>query len=99
MFTIIVAKQHARRVAAHLRSPEGLIYLESEPTKYFEDSDMGPEFRQRRYYYYLTGSDDADCYVTYDIREDELTLYIPDFDLDRAIWLGPSITKEEALAR
>lgn len=74
----------------------GLIYLAGQPTVSWVDSDQPRPFRQKRYFYYLSGSDDADCYLTYDIKKDFLTLYIPDFDLHRAIWNGPTVTKEEA---
>ncbi|RMJ26405.1 hypothetical protein PHISP_02733 [Aspergillus sp. HF37] len=74
----------------------GLIYLAGQPTVNWADSDQPRPFRQKRYFYYLSGSDDADCYLTYDIKKDFLTLYIPDFDLHRAIWNGPTVTKEEA---
>ena len=74
----------------------GLIYLAGQATVNWADSDQSRPFRQKRYFYYLSGSDDADCFLTYDIKKELLSLYIPDFDLHRAIWNGPTITKEEA---
>lgn len=50
-----LAKQHARRVADFLGVAKGLIYLPGAPTAYLEDSDQFVPFRQRRYFYYLTG--------------------------------------------
>lgn len=94
-----IAKQHARRVAAKLRAAHGLIYLAGQPTINWGDSDQARPFRQRRYFYYLCGTDEPDCYLTYDIQADLLTLYVPDFDLHRAIWMGPTVTREEAQAR
>lgn len=93
------AKQHARKVAAQLGVTHGLIYLVGQPTILLDDSDQAIAFRQRRYFYYLTGVDEPDCYVTYDIKNDLLTLYVPDFDLRQAIWMGPTLTVEEALER
>lgn len=59
---------------------------------------MPPEFRQRRYFYYLTGAEDADCYVTYDIRSDRLCLWVPAQRNDRQIlYMGPVITPDSAL--
>ena len=34
---------------------DGLVYLPGEPAKNNEDSDMPAPFRQRRYFYYLSG--------------------------------------------
>lgn len=93
------AKQHARKVAAQLGATHGLIYLVGQPTILLDDSDQAIAFRQRRYFYYLTGVDEPDCHVTYDIKNDLLTLYVPDFDLRQAIWMGPTLTVEEALER
>ena len=50
-----IAKQHARRVQEKLGIDEGLIYLAGQPARNNEDSDMPAPFRQRRYFYYLTG--------------------------------------------
>ncbi|KAH8432283.1 aminopeptidase P family protein [Aspergillus melleus] len=93
------AKSHARKTALKLGASSGLIYLAGQPTINWGDSDQPRTFRQRRYFYYLTGADEADCHVTYDIQNDLLTLYVPDFDLHRAIWMGPTLTVDEALRR
>src|SRR5277367_4329401 len=58
------AKQHARSVAKHLGVKEGLIYLLGQPSRLLEDSDMPVPFRQRRFFYYLSGADFEDCIVT-----------------------------------
>lgn len=49
------AKQHAQRVAQKLKVSKGLIYLPGAPTEFEEDSDQPKPFRQRRYFYYLSG--------------------------------------------
>ncbi|KAL4766627.1 aminopeptidase P family protein [Aspergillus foveolatus] len=93
------AKQHARKVAAKLGVRDGLIYLVGKATINWGDSDQPRPFRQRRYFYYLSGVDEADCYLTYDIRNDLLTIYVPNFSLQHAIWMGPTLTVEEARQR
>jgi Xaa-Pro dipeptidase len=45
----------------------------------------------------LSGVNEPDCSLTYDIEEDLLTLYVPDFDLHRAIWMGPTLSRKDAL--
>lgn len=94
-----LAKQHARRVASHLGLSKGLVYLVGKPTVFLDDSDQTIPFRQRRYFYYLSGVDEPDCYLTYDIAKDHLTLYVPDFDLRQTIWMGPTLSIGEALER
>jgi Xaa-Pro dipeptidase len=63
------------------------------------DSDQLVPFRQRRYFYYLSGCNESDCYVTYDIHEDLLALYIPKVDLRHAVWGGAGSTIAEAYAK
>ncbi|KAF4550627.1 Xaa-Pro aminopeptidase-like protein [Elsinoe fawcettii] len=90
------ARQHARRVARQLGVSEGLVYLQAAPTKLLEDSDQFREFRQRRYFYYLTGCNEADCHVTYDIKRDELILWLAPFTPTQVVWVGRGSTIEEA---
>jgi len=93
------AKQHARRVQEKLGIDEGLIYLAGQPARNNEDSDMPAPFRQRRYFYYLTGCDEPSCHMTYDIRNDTLSLFIQRIDPRRVIWNGRGSTLAEAYER
>ncbi|KAJ5131300.1 uncharacterized protein N7515_007339 [Penicillium bovifimosum] len=93
------AKHHARNVARKLGASSGLIFLSGQPTINLRDSDQSRPFRQRRYFYYLCGVDEPDCSLTYDIGQDLLILYVPDFDLHRAIWMGPTLSREDAQDR
>lgn len=77
----------------------GLIYLEGQPTVLVEDSDQPVPFRQRRYFYYLSGVDEPDCRLTYDIKSDTLTLYLPSYDLRHVIYNGQGLTPEDALQK
>ncbi|KAH6849750.1 putative Xaa-Pro aminopeptidase [Chaetomium sp. MPI-CAGE-AT-0009] len=92
------AKTHARKVAHELGVKQGLIYLPGQDEKYYEDSDMGPTFRQRRYFYYMAGADFPGCAVTYDIRKDHLVLWVPRIDPRTVLWFGKVPTPEECKA-
>jgi Xaa-Pro dipeptidase len=74
---IATAKLHARAVAKRLGVKEGLIFLPGTHSKTYEDSDQDVYFRQRRYFYYLSGINYPNCYVTYDIGRDWITAWIP----------------------
>lgn len=50
VLTLITAKTHAQKVAKELDVQTGLVFLPGQVEKLYEDSDMGPEFRQRRQY-------------------------------------------------
>ncbi|CAD6442985.1 503275a9-89f5-4c3a-ad10-c651b43dddf4 [Sclerotinia trifoliorum] len=94
------AKLHARQVKKYLGLQEGLIYLPGLPSFNYEDSDMQPAFRQRRYFYYLTGVNFPDCIVTYSIHRDQLWLWVPPPNSGRSvIYNGSRPTAKEIMAK
>ncbi|KAA6411518.1 MAG: Xaa-Pro aminopeptidase pepP [Lasallia pustulata] len=97
------AKAHAAKVAAYIKNKpagdDGVIYLESQKTRMIEDNDEPQPFRQRRYFYYLSGCALPDCYLTYDTRNGHLTLFIPPIDPEAVIWSGLPLSPAEALQR
>ncbi|KAB5558020.1 putative Xaa-Pro aminopeptidase [Coniochaeta sp. 2T2.1] len=82
------AREHARKVAKQLGVLKGLIYLPGQVTQHYEDSDQGPAFHQRRYFYYITGANHPNCAVTYDIARDLLILWIPLVEPRQALYFG-----------
>ena len=54
--------------------------------------------RQRRYFYYLTGCNLPDAYLTYDIASEKSTLFIPPIEPESVIWSGLPLSVEEALS-
>ncbi|KAI0023142.1 metallopeptidase family M24-domain-containing protein [Xylariomycetidae sp. FL0641] len=93
------SKLHARRVVEKLDVQNGIIYLPGQVEATWEDSDQGPPFRQRRYFYYLTGADFPGCAATYDIGTEALTLWIPYTPPATILWFGRTPTPQECLAR
>lgn len=97
------AKKHAQRVVEYIRKKDpnasGVLYLEGRATKLIEDNDEPEPFRQRRYFYYLTGSNLPDCHFVYDIAEDRSTLFIPPISAESVIWSGLPETTDNALAK
>ncbi|KAI9773575.1 MAG: hypothetical protein M1840_006849 [Geoglossum simile] len=97
------AKFHAERVAAYIKlkqpNADGVIYLEGQKTRMIEDCDEAQPFRQRRNFFYLSGCDLPDSYLTYATATRKLTLYIPPVVPDEVIWTGLPLSKEEALEK
>jgi Xaa-Pro dipeptidase len=52
--------------------------------------------RQRRYFFYLSGCELPDSYLTYEFTSDKLTLFIPPVEPDEVIWSGLPMSPEEA---
>lgn len=97
------AKAHCRRVAEYLshhgKPHDGVVYLEAQRTHIVEDDDQAMHFRQRRYFFYLSGCKLPDAHLIYNIPTDHLTLFIPPIEKDRVIWEGLPESKEEALRK
>ncbi|KAI1344309.1 metallopeptidase family M24-domain-containing protein [Xylariaceae sp. FL0016] len=93
------AKLHARKVAKELGVEHGIIYLPGQLETTWEDSDQGPPFRQRRYFYYLSGANFPGCSVTYDIGADKLTLWIPYTPPATILWFGNTPSPDDCLAK
>lgn len=95
------AKAHAKRVADKLRSKghddAGIIYIEGQHTRMIEDDDGEQPFRQRRNFFYLSGCNLPDSCLTYDIKKEELTLYVPPIEPDSVMWSGLPLSPNDAL--
>lgn len=76
---------------------QGLIYLPGEQTINWPDSDQPRAFRQLRYFLYLSGCHESDCFVTYDIASDRLILWLAPIDPRKVVWTGRGSTVQEAL--
>ncbi|KAF2002265.1 putative Xaa-Pro aminopeptidase [Amniculicola lignicola CBS 123094] len=94
------AKAHAKAVAEAIvkagGDKEGTVYLEGQKSKLIEDNDEEAPFRQRRFFFYLSGCNLPDSYLTYDIKAEKLTLFIPPIDPEDVIWSGLPMSVEEA---
>ena len=55
--------------------------------------------RQRRYFFYLSGCELPDSYLTYEISTDRLTLFIPGVEPDEVIWSGLPMSPKEAVSK
>lgn len=99
------AKQHAQKVQNYLHAhgekdaSASILYLESARTRLNEDNDQEAPFRQRRFFYYLSGCELPDSAITYDLRSLESRLFIPAVDPDEVIWSGLPLSVEEARAK
>lgn len=100
------AKKHIERVLGYIKSKtassstrDGVIFLEGQKTRMNEDNDQEAPFRQRRYFYYLTGCELPDCYMIYNVKSSKSTLFIPPVNPDDVVWSGLPMSAEEALAK
>ncbi|KAF2636779.1 putative Xaa-Pro aminopeptidase pepP [Massarina eburnea CBS 473.64] len=94
------AKEHAKKVAEYIIAKggdkTGTIYLEAQKSRLLEDNDEAAPFRQRRFFFYLSGCNLPDSYLTYNIPTSTLTLFIPPIEPDEVIWSGLPMSVSEA---
>ena len=95
----MTAHEHASKVVKHLDVSHGLIYLAGTPSITSEDSDQPIPFKQRRYFFYLSGAGFEDCSLIYDIETEKLTLFIPRPVPSKVIWMGPTPSAERCKAK
>ncbi|KAH8176658.1 metallopeptidase family m24 domain-containing protein [Sarocladium implicatum] len=93
------AKRTLEQISKKVSDPNGILYLEGRHEVLQEDNDSPVPFRQRRYFYYLTGCNLADCRFIYDIASDKSILFIPPIDPDDVIWSGLPVSIDEAMAQ
>lgn len=99
------AKSHIKKVIEQYKSLFGNevnfdIYIAGEKSRLWPFSDQEVKFRQNRYFNYVSGAhDQPDCHVLYEHKSDRLTLFIPPFDEESALWGGIPLGPEEALKK
>lgn len=96
------AKKHALKIKKNFLSRKGEEQTESalfvaggeiEPIKY---CDQTKEFRQNRYFFYLTGVNIPGSAAFFDFKSEKLTLFLPDVDSDDVMWSGLPLSVEAA---
>jgi len=94
------AKVHAKKVKEWILRNGGdecgTVYLEGQKSRLLEDNDEPAPFRQRRFFYYLSGCELSDSYLMYDIKSEKLTLFIPPIEPEDVMWSGLPLSVEEA---
>ncbi|KAJ4391435.1 hypothetical protein N0V93_005052 [Gnomoniopsis smithogilvyi] len=93
------AKTHARKVKDELNVTSGLVYLDGQVEKHWEDTDGDMPFRQRRYAFYLSGANFPGIKVTYDIAKDSLILWVPVRPPSKVLWYGTIPSIKECMAK
>lgn len=79
-----------------MKHPSGTVYLKLQIAICFADIYV---CRQRRFFFYLSGCELPDSYLTYEIAADKLTLFIPPIVPDEVIWSGLPMSTDEAKAK
>ncbi|KAK9367602.1 peptidase M24, structural domain-containing protein [Lipomyces kononenkoae] len=103
------AKAHALRVKQQLYAlapsyfsnprEAPVLLLASPRTVYWPFCDQTQPFRQNRNFYYLSGCDLPDSYLTYDTSSQTIVLYLPPVDADDVMWSGQPLSLTEAKAQ
>lgn len=97
------AKDHARKVKKLFLSKKSnadaevtAVYLAGENIEPIKYCDQTKEFRQNRYFYYLSGVNIPGAAVLFNFRTEKLTLFLPNIDSEDVMWSGLPLGIEEA---
>lgn len=90
-------KEHLLRKNPKLLSETSALFIAGEKLEGNKYCDTSKEFRQGRYFYYLSGVDIPGCSLLFNFKTDKLTLFLPNIEWDDIIWSGMPMTPEEAL--
>ncbi|CAI4038721.1 hypothetical protein SMKI_06G0670 [Saccharomyces mikatae IFO 1815] len=98
------AKEHNLRVKELLfernsRLSEGFtaFFIAGEELEGNKYCDTTREFRQNRYFYYLSGVDIPCSMLLFNCSTDKLTLFLPNIDEEDVMWSGMPLSLDEAM--
>ncbi|KAL3235538.1 aminopeptidase P family protein RNJ42_02314 [Nakaseomyces bracarensis] len=96
------AKAHMQRVRdillekrGDLKSEDAAVFIAGEEVEGWKYCDTDRDFRQNRYFYYLSGCDIPGSALLYNFKKDKLCLFLPNIDWDDVIWSGMPQSLEE----
>ncbi|KAG0337710.1 hypothetical protein BG004_007512 [Podila humilis] len=94
------SKLHSEKVASFL-SPKAthhaILLAKGTESLNRDNTDTELDFRQESNFFYLTGVQESDCYYIYDFDNRLNYLVVPDLDLLKAVWKGPTPTDQQLL--
>ncbi|KAF9333453.1 hypothetical protein BG006_003613 [Podila minutissima] len=93
------AKENLAKVAKNLGLDEGILFLKGDIIKERHDTDVELEFRQESNFYYITGYNEPNAHVMYDLKTRKLTLIVYAMPENNIAWLGAPLTESELLAQ
>ncbi|KAF9294807.1 hypothetical protein BGZ74_011086 [Mortierella antarctica] len=93
------AKENLAKVAKNLGLDEGILFLKGDIIKERHDTDVELEFRQESNFYYITGYNEPNAHVMYDLKTRKLTLIVYAMPEDNIAWLGTPLTESELLVQ
>lgn len=97
------AKEHNLNVKGHfltknkeLSSETTAVFISGEEIEPIKYCDITKQFRQNRYFFYLTGCDIPSSSMLFNFKTEKLTLFLPEVDTDSVMWSGLPMSIEEA---
>lgn len=99
-----MAKSHASRIKGLLLqktkdfdSATTAIFIAGEELEGVKYCDIHKHFRQNQYFYYLSGVNIPGSALLYNLKNDKLTLFLPNIDEEDIMWSGEPMYPEAAL--
>lgn len=90
-------KKHLLGLKKELSAGRTAVFIAGEELEGVKYCDISKEFRQNRYFHYLSGVNLPGCSLLYNFSSEKLTLFLPNVDWDDVIWSGLPLSVKEAL--
>lgn len=89
-------KNHLLQKNKNISADSTAVFIAGEELEGVKYCDISKEFRQNRYFYYLSGVNIPGCSLLFNFASEKLTLFLPNVDWDDVIWSGLPLSIEEA---
>lgn len=73
----------------------GVVFIQGADIMYRYETDYEFPFRQESNFWYLTGVNEPECSLVFDLKKEEYHLFVPERDAQYAVWHGYVKTKEQ----
>ena len=80
-----------------LKDKECAIFITGEEVEPIKYCDTNKEFRQNRYFFYLSGVDIPGSSILFNFKTNKLTLFLPPVDSEDVMWSGLPMSTDECL--
>jgi Xaa-Pro dipeptidase len=78
---------------------KSIIFLRAQTTTNRKWTDAEVAFRQESNFFWLTGCHEPDFCVTLDPATSKISLFLPEYEADHALWMGSPSTPAQVLDR
>ncbi len=86
---------HREKLLSLFDEEQAIVYMRGAELMYRRNTDYEFPFRQESNFWYLTGVNEPDCHLIFDLKKKEYHLFVPNRDARYAVWHGRVKSREQ----